>query len=261
MLRSLIFVPAKEKMLQKISNMEADAVIIDLEDSVEDADKGNALIRVKQYLSANSLSQSVYVRLNSGNYEEEAKSLSRIGNVGFMLPKFEDVRAYSKCEGIWDAHSVIALVETPMGIVNMNSIASCSWVDAVAFGAEDYTCMVNMENTPESLYYQKSRLNTYCKAYKKLSFDTPSFCVDDYEKFKKEVDSAVSLGFSGKLLIHPKHIEYINQAFGSCDIPSLKKIVDQYDEAGLAVLVIEGRVYEKMHIDRMRRIIKENSKI
>lgn len=259
MLRSLMFVPAKEKMLQKIPNFDADAIIIDIEDSIEQYDKKDALSRVEQYLCEHNNSQRIIVRLNSNNYIEEATILSKIKNIGFMLPKFENVNSFIVCENIWHNHFTIALIETPLGIVNIKSIASCNWIDAVAFGAEDYTCIANMENCTETLYFHKNYINTFCKAYNKLSFDTPSFSLNDFEQFKNEVDSSVSLGFDGKLLIHPKHIEYINNAFIKKDVSTLERIVKQYEESGKAVLVIEGKVYEKMHINRLKKIIQEHN--
>ena len=258
MTRSLIFVPAKEKMLSKIENMEADACIIDLEDAIEPVDKADALKRVVVFLEKTHAKQQLYIRLNSENYQNEAMTLSKYEKVGFMLPKFESTFFYTKCEELWKTHPVIALVETPMGIVNINEISSCHWVDAVAFGAEDYTCKTNMVNSVETLYYQKSRLITYCKAYGKSVYDTPSFQINQEDAFHAEVDAAVILGFDGKLLIHPKHIEYINIAFSASDLDSMKAIIKQYEDSGKAVLVIDGKVYENMHINRMKKIIKEN---
>lgn len=258
MTRSLIFVPAKEKMLSKISNMDADACIIDLEDSIEAFDKEAALDRVKMFLQNADIKQEIYVRLNAERFSEEATVLSEFEQIGFMLPKFENPEFYNECISVWKNHKVIALVETPLGIVNINLISSCEWVDAVAFGAEDYTCKVNMLNSTETLRYQRSCLVTYCKAYGKPVYDTPSFKINDEEAFRAEVDSAADIGFDGKLLIHPKHISYINDVFGGADVDALKEIVRQYEESGKAVLVIGGEVYEKMHIDRMKKIIKEN---
>ncbi len=259
MIRSLIFVPAKEKMLSKINTFAADAVIIDLEDSIEINDKKDALIRVKNYLNANTLKQVVFVRLNSDNFLEEATILSKFKDIGFMLPKFENTNYYSLCENIWKAHKVIALIETPKGLININSIASCDWVYAVGFGAEDYTCSTNMKNSIETLAFHKNYLITFCKAYNKLSFDTPSFCLDNYADFKKEVDNAVSIGFNGKMLIHPKHIDYINNAFINNDIEYIKNIVEQYEKNDSAISVIDGKIYEKMHINHFKKLIKENS--
>ena len=256
--RSFIFVPAKDKMMSKIETMQADCIIIDLEDSIEAGEKEAALARVVSYLEGNTPTQQILVRLNRERYPEEANQLSRFEKVGFMLPKFEGVRSYDACADIWRTHTTFALVETPLGLIRLDETASCEWIDGVAFGAEDFTCKVNMVNSSETLRYQKSSIVTYCKAYNKLAVDTPSFKISDEDAFKAEVDDAAALGFDGKMLIHPKHIAYINERFGNADISVLKQIVQQYEENGQAVLVIDGKVYEKMHIDRFKKIIKEN---
>lgn len=257
-LRSLLFVPAKEKMIQKIPSLDCDAVILDLEDSIEQKDKENALMRVGSFLETFDRSMHIYVRLNAESFFNEMQYLHRVPNVGFMLPKFENVETYMAAEMFLRDHSIIALVETPAGLVNIRSIAACEWVDAIAFGAEDYTAKANMTNSVQALAYQKSRLVMYAKAFDKPVYDTPSFQLDARDMFEEEVLYAVNAGFDGKMAITPKHVAYINQSFGCCDVDFYKQVIKRFEETGQAVCKIDGRVYEKMHIDRMKRIIKEN---
>ena len=88
-----------------------------------------------------------------------------------------------------------------------------------------------------------------------LSF---SVRVKNKKIFEEEVQSSVDLGFDGKLAINPKHIESINKAFNSYEIELIKNIIKIYEKEAKAVAVIDGKVYEKMHIDRLKRILKEN---
>lgn len=254
--RSLLFIPAKEKMLNKIKEFNADIYIIDLEDSIPEAEKKEALENVIKYLSYME-NNNIFVRINYNNYEEELKQLDKY-DIGFMLPKFESVTQYKNVSNILNKHKVIALVETPLGIVNIKEIVEQKYVDYIAFGAEDYTAKVNMINKNENLIYQKSKIVTYAKAYNKKVFDTPSFQINNDIEFQKEVNCSVELGFDGKLLIHPKNIEYINNSFGNYDLNKYKYIIDKFESSNEAVVVIDGNVYEKMHINRMKKIIKEN---
>lgn len=258
MLRSLLFVPAKEKMMSKIPALNADGFIIDLEDSINEEEKTDALKLLCSYLSEHPEWSNIYVRLNKTHFEEEAIALNGF-NVGFMLPKFETPEEYSCIDGIWNQHKLIALVETPMGIINIQQIAQCPWVNAIAFGAEDYTANVNMLNDDALLLPIKSSLIVCAKAYGKQIFDTPSFKINDQDAFEREVSTSVSLGFDGKLLINPKHIEYVNKCFADADLDRLAYIIAEYEKNGDAVVVIDGKVYEKMHINRLKKIIKENS--
>lgn len=261
-LHSLLFVPAREKMLNKIDNFSADGYIIDLEDSIGDEEKSDALTCTVNYLrSKQSSDMNIFVRLNKNNYMMEAEKIEEFRKVGFMLPKFENKNEYLDGIKIWREHKVFALIETPKGLVHVPNSAGTDWIDGLAFGAEDYTASVNMQNTYTNLYYHKNHLITYAKAYNKMVFDTPSFQIGNEDEFMHEVDSAVELGFDGKMAIHPKHIEYINNAFSCMDLAELQKIVMEYEKNGEAILVYKGKPYEKMHINRFRKIIKENGGI
>lgn len=261
-IRSLLFVPGKEKTLRKIGEFNADSYIIDLEDSIELSQKKIALETVVSKLrEVENDDYKIFVRLNKGSFLEEANRIHNISStVGFMLPKFEDVREYNAGNYIWDEHEVIALVETPKGIVNIENIAKAKWINGLAFGAEDYTANVNMENNDLYLNYPKSKIVTYAKAYSKSVFDTPSFQLSNREMFEKEVKNSVGMGFEGKMAISPKHLDYINQQFGTGDLDFMKVIVEEYEKMGQAVLMFGGTVYEKMHIERFKRVLKENER-
>lgn len=252
-----MFIPAKDKMLRKISEFEADAFIIDLEDSVEDHDKEAALKRAIEYLKLIK-KNNIFVRINADRASREILALKEIYNIGFVLPKFEEPDIYDEYKDIFFSHYVIALIETPKGIINIENVAATSWVYGIAFGAEDYTAKINMKNTPELTIYQKSKIVTYAKAYGKIAIDTPSFKLDDEESFKKETELSVDLGFDGKMVISPRHIAFVNECFSSYDIENMKRIVEIYESEGKAVNVIDGVVYENMHIQRFKNIIKES---
>lgn len=255
--RSYLFVPANEKMLGKIPGMKADAYIIDLEDSIEASEKDNALNRVISFLETYH-GKKLYVRVNADRIEKELSSLSGFDGIGIMIPKVENEKAYDAHKQFLSKHEIIALIETPKGIVNVDNIAKAEWVDMLAFGAEDYSASMNMKNSLDLLMFAKSKIVNCAKAYGKAVIDTPSFQISDIDKFEKEVNLAVDMGFDGKMLISPKHIDFINESFKSNDIEFIRRIVDKYEADGKAVNVIDGVVYEKMHINRMKKIIKEN---
>ena len=233
------------------------AYILDLEDSIIPDDKAIALRLVSNFLSENNTHKG-YVRINADNYEAELNELAKY-ETGFVLPKFENPEYYENSLDILKEHDVIALVETPLGVINIERIAKTRWVNAIAFGAEDYTAAVNMENRIDFLQYQKSRLVTFAKAYNKFVYDTPSFKLDDVNEFRREVDNAVALGFDGKLAISPKHLAYINESFRRYDLTYIKSVIDQFETSGLGVVVIDGFIYEKPHIERLKRILREHN--
>lgn len=258
-IKSLLFVPAKDKMLAKIPQMNADAFIIDLEDSIPEEEKEEALNRTVTFISGLASAANIIVRINSNHAERELFKLSGFSEIGFMLPKYEKSNPYNEHKDLLQGHYTIALIETPSALINLDDITQVDYLNALAFGAEDYTAKVNMENNIDYLAFQKSMLVTYAKARELQVFDTPSFKLDNEAEFEREVKNAVSLGFDGKMAISPKHIQFINESFGTSDLDYLKSVISRYEADGNAVVVIDGKVYEKMHINRFKKIIKENS--
>ena len=255
-MRSLLFVPAVEKMMNKIVGFSADGYVIDLEDSIPLANKQDALKSLIVFLKTRP--ENIFVRLDSALIDDEIKALKNYDFVGYMLPKFDNPSVYEKYAGEFSRRQMIALVETPQGMVNVGNIAACEWIDALAFGAEDYTSCIGMVNNAEMISNARSRIVMFGKANRKFVYDTPSFILNDSEALATEIQLAKDMGFDGKLAINPKHVPVINEIFKSCDVEYIRTIIERYDTVGEAVQVIDGKVYEKMHIDHMKRILKEN---
>lgn len=258
-MRSLLFVPAKKKMLNKITSFNSDAYIIDLEDSILSSEKEMALIEVKEYLKQGN-NAKIFIRLDKNLMSEQLRELNDESFCGYMIPKFEFPEEFDEHLSLLRNKEIIALVETPRGLVNIASIAKSTFVQSIAFGAEDYTSSVGMKNCAECLNYQRSRLLMYGKAFGKKVYDTPSFILDDIDGFTKEVQLAVDMGFDGKLAINPKQVETINELFQYYDFDYIKYVIKEYEESGVAVLKIDNKIYEKMHIAHLKRILKENNK-
>ena len=255
MYRSLLFVPSVTKMLQKIPSFTADSFIVDLEDSISEDNKEEALDSLVSFLSTNH--RNIFVRLDRNHMYEELRALKSLGIEGLMLPKFEDPSDFDDYIPYLECLKIIALIETPLGAVNTDKIAACRWVDALALGAEDYTASIGMKSTPEFLMQVRSRLIMYGRAYDKCIYDTPSFETKDMGKLECEVKLSRDMGFDGKLAINPKQIDPINRLFVSYDYDKLQYLIDEYEKAGKAVVMIDGMPYEKMHIKRFKKIITE----
>lgn len=255
--RSLLFVPAKENMLRKISELHAGAYIIDLEDSIKEDGKDEALDILCNFLETHKENRNIYIRVNNNRLSRELERIREYSNAGIMFPKFEEPQKYYEYERYLLNRRVIALVETPLGIINASQIASCPWIEALAFGAEDYTTAMGMKNDLQLLMYAKGALLVAAKANKKNVYDTPSLQISDMSILETEVQNAVDMGFDGKLAIHPKQIEVIHKRFNYIDNKKINEIINEYDNAGSAVVVIEGKVYERMHIEQLKKNIRD----
>lgn len=257
MLRSLLFVPSKAGMLRKISTLDADAYILDLEDSIAPDMKPQALKDAPGFLET-CPEQKIYIRLDRAFLAEQIEALKEYRFDGYMLPKFERPEEFAGFEQEFSRRSNIALVETPMGMVNLKEIAGCSWVKAVAFGAEDYTAAVNMENRAEYLTGIKSRIVMFAKAFGKCAVDTPFMNLKDDGRLLEEANISADTGFDGKLAVHPKQCRVINEVFMRRNDPEfMREVIRIYDDSGGGAVSIGGKIYEHMHIARFRKILEQ----
>lgn len=253
---SFLFVPANEKMLAKIEKVKADAVIIDLEDAVLPEDKDKALWLVDSFLQTYSYHIDIFIRINPLRMKRELEVLNKYKIKGYMLPKTETKDDVENLKRLSQDKQIIALIESPKGIINISEIVGYSGVDMAAFGAEDYTTQCGIKNTDEFLVYPKSKMVAYAKAYNKPVIDTISLNITSEEDFMKSAQNSKDFGFDGKLAIHPMQVDIINQVFAD-DIKYFKYVVNEYEKQGKGVLNLDGKVFEKPHIDAMRRIIEE----
>ena len=256
-MRSILFVPSKAAMLSKINTLDADAYILDLEDSIAPDMKPQALKDASGFLET-CPEQRIYIRLDRAFLAEQAEILRAYSFDGYMLPKFERLEDFAECEQEFSRRSNIALVETPAGMVNLKEIAGCSWVKAIAFGAEDYTAAVNMENRAEYLTGIKSRIVMFAKAFGKYAVDTPFMNLKDNAKFLEEANISADMGFDGKMAVHPKQCQVINEVFMRRNNPDfMREVIRRYEESGGGAVSIGGKIYEQMHIARFRKILEQ----
>ena len=257
MYNSILFVPATEKLLPKIEECSANMVIIDLEDAIPDNEKTSALCILKTFLEEYSYSKDIYVRINCNRLREEIQVLNCYDIKGYMLPKTESVSDIEKISCIANKKNIVALVETAMGIINIGEIAKSDKISMIAFGAEDYTTQCKIKNDSLFLAYPKSKIVAYSKAFNKPVFDTISLNITDKELYRKEVYDSYNYGFDGKLAIHPMQIDIINEIYHNIDIEYYKHIIYEYEKNGQGVLNINGKVFERPHIEQIKRKLKE----
>ena len=257
----LLFVPANEKMLLKSKSLTPDGFIFDLEDSIPGNQKTKALHSLNTFILENisSKKNTWLVRLNSDNIEKETEVLDCPAIDGFMIPKFESGSQTAFLERMKTKKKIIALIETCKGVEEVHNISCINTIDAIAFGAEDYCAQRNMVAKKEYLVPIKSMLLNSCIANNKLIFDTPSFQIRDEKAFQDDVGESVSLGFHGKLAIHPNQIEVIQKEFGYHDIEYIETVIDLFEQRGGGVMEYDGKVYENPHIKRLKKILLEHN--
>ena len=133
-IKSLLFVPATEKFLAKSDMINADAVIYDLEDSIAEGNKEQALQLLENFLARVQQKVRTYVRINRKRENIELARLDKYKFDGYMIPKYESDAFVDQNRMYIKNRDIIALIETPMGLVKIEDIVSSPAVTAVAFG-------------------------------------------------------------------------------------------------------------------------------
>lgn len=267
-LRSVLFTPGNNmRMIYKIPTLAADAVVLDLEDSIPMAEKDTARVFIRDSLGvAGSGAADVYVRVNglmTGLTAEDCEFVVQKGLAGIVLPKVEAKEEVIEAERIIgelerkrgiEAGSItlIPTFETAKGIINSYDIATSSKrVIAVGFGAVDFTRDMGTSLSKEGteLFFARSYCAIAARAAGVQALDTVFIDLADKEGLIKDAQLAKQLGFKGKFLIHPSQIEIVNRIFSPSakEIEYAKKVVAAFKEAeakGLGAASLEGRMID-----------------
>ncbi len=196
----MLFVPGgNEKMLIKGLSLDVDSLILDLEDSVAPDKKAMARAAVVEALkTANFVGKEKVVRINSlksGYGRSDIDAVIKGNPDTLLLPKVnqpQDILDYDSAiveagqrEGISPENiRTIALIETPLGIVNVDAIAAVSLrMSGLLFGAADYTHETRGKITPNrfELYYPMIRILLAARVAGVDAIDTPYFDIRDPE--------------------------------------------------------------------------------
>jgi citrate lyase subunit beta/citryl-CoA lyase len=272
----MLYVPANSwRMINNAPGEGADAVILDLEDGCPMPEKETARVFARDsipMLKEHGL--DVFVRVNSLETELTGTDIGYVvvkGIDGIMLAKTESEEAVNEVDRLLreeekkkglvpESVAIMALIETPRGIMNIRGIIEASKrVVAVGFGAGDFSREMGAgmgvsKLTPEEYFpmvlYARSAMAVAARAAGIQAIDTPFFgLIIDLEGLAKESEKVKLLGFSGKQLTHPRHVGVVNRVFAPAagDVDFAKRVVAAYEEArtkGLGATTVGGRMID-----------------
>lgn len=256
---SLLFVPANRPALfQTARDSGADGIILDLEDGVAEADKGSALDNALSWLESND---RAVIRVNGSGtpwQREELERLSSRGEVTVMVPKVESVKDVQVvAEALGAGSAIIATIESARGLVQLSEICSAPGVLRVGFGNVDMATDLGVSATDKAaLEYSRSAVVVHSRAYGLAApFDGITLDVKNEAAVMTDAAYAASMGFGGRICIHPAQVQSTNEMFR----PSLSqlewaaRIVKS--SHGSAVQVVEGQMVDKPLVERARRVL------
>lgn len=276
-LRSLLFVPGdRPDRMVKAMDLDADALILDLEDSVSSARKSDARDAVADLLGHARRRTALFVRVNPLDGSDFVHDLDALaGSIidGLVLPKaagaasiVELVRRLEE-RGMGHVKILPVATETPAAVFQLGSYgAVADHLHGVTWGAEDLPAAIGATTAREAdgSYtppYELARSLTLFAAHaagvEAIETVYPNF--RDRDGLAGYAARAARDGFTGMMAIHPTQIEIINGAF----VPSVeavaeaRDIVAAFDAApGKGVLQIGGKMVDAPHLKQARRILQ-----
>lgn len=282
-LRSLLFVPGdSERKFAKAKGCDADALILDLEDSVAPSNKDIARNLVAGYLANDSeRSWQFFVRINPFDTDLTDRDLAAIvrpGLGGIILPKAngaEDVVALGErldrleqLAGIAPGTVKIAVVatETPRAMFNLGSYAPAHpRLAALTWGAEDLAAAIgatsNKDESGEwtSPYVHARALTLFAAAAAEVApLDTLYADFRDTAGLERDCRRSRRDGFIGRLAIHPDQVATINAAYAPSakEVAHAQRIVDAFAASpGAGTLGIDGKMVDIPHLKAARKIL------
>ncbi len=287
-LRSMLFVPGdSEKKLAKAFSTQADALILDLEDSVSHERLPLARQMVCAYLSDHPRGrQAAWVRINPLHTEFALHDLAAVmpGRPdGIVLPKPLNAQhmvqldhflsALETREGIalGSTRIIPITTELPGALFELNTYAGASQrLAGMTWGAEDLATTVGAssnktDNGEFDFTYQLARsLCLLAASHARVqAIDTLSVDFRDEAALRKEVLRARQAGFTGKLAIHPDQVLPIHECFQPSDaeLTQAQRIVDAFAQAqGAGAVQLDGKMVDKPHLKQALRLLELASK-
>jgi citrate lyase subunit beta/citryl-CoA lyase len=280
-MRSWLFAPGNEpRKVKKVASFGADAIILDLEDAVPNADKVATRPMVRDAVREIQ-GPLVCVRVNglaTGLTAGDVDGVAVEGLDVIVVPKTETpedvlavdamVAAAERREGLPAGRvRLLPLVETARGVLAASAIAGASpRVVTIALGSGDFTRdlelpVIRWSLEGRELAWARAKLVVDVRAAgRPRPLDGPYIAVRDAEGFVADCRVAKSLGYQGKILIHPSQVEAANRAFAPDpdEVAFCRKVIETFTAAekqGSASITVDGIFVDYPIVEKAQRII------
>ncbi|WP_417579504.1 HpcH/HpaI aldolase/citrate lyase family protein [Pelagibacterium sp.] len=260
-LRSLLYVPAdNERFIAKAHERGADAIILDLEDSVRPAHRDAARNALPASIrAAGQAGAKVFVRITTQTPNEDAAAAATAD--GLYVPKASrgsiDVLAAAS-PGL----PLFALIEDPMALLEANAIAAHPAVAGLAAGGEDLATALGALPDPDVLRTPKLLIHYAAKAHQKLSFGLFRTVADytDLAAIEDAAKEARRHGFDGASCVHPSAVPILNGVFAPSleEIDWANRVLAAAEKAAAGAFSLDGRMIDAPIISRARAIVSRS---
>ena len=281
-LRSLLFAPGNHpRKLEKVGEFGSDAIVLDLEDAVADAEKSAARETVRAALPTYSEPTIVFVRVNgaeTGRLEDDVRATICADLDGLMVPKVESPETLPELDrlltelehecGLPGGHvRLLALVETARGLVRCDEIALSAppRLLTLVFGLGDFSVDIGVDLTADAteLLYGRSRVVVAARAARlRPPLDGPYLDLQNVQGLVADTLRSRQLGFQGRVVVYPPQVEHVQRAYSELspeEAERARRVVEAFGQAeagGSASIQVDGRFVDYPIYERAREKLR-----
>ena len=282
LIRSWMFVPGhRQRMIDKALSLNADAIMLDIEDGVAPNEKDAARKNIADSLGREQTpgSPARYVRINAighARMDADLDAVVRPGLEGLVCPKVDTVEEVRKVDAILNEKEpknklekgrvkLLIAIESPRGLLNAPAIAAASdRIVGLIFGAEDFGREIGLptvrEGEARDLIYARSAIVVAAAAAHVQPVDGVWVDLNDSDGLLGFAKQSRQLGFSAMSCIHPSQVDAINTIFSPTaeEIEYCQKVLQAFEEAnarGDGSIAFGGQLIDRPIVERARRAV------
>ena len=271
--RSVLYMPAaNERALEKAKDIQADALIFDLEDAV--APDSKEVAREQACAAAASSeygNRELTIRCNGLDTpwgRDDVLAAAAAGPAAVVIPKvdgssyLDEISELLNQGGAPSSTQIWAMVETPIGILHVEEIARHERTSVMVMGTNDMAKELRASITADrqALLPYLAMCLLSARAAGVAILDGVYNDIKDESGFKDVCVQGAEMGFDGKTLIHPNQVAPTNEIFSPSldELDFYRRIIEEFEAAekeGRGVLTVDGKMIENLHVDEARRAL------
>jgi citrate lyase subunit beta / citryl-CoA lyase len=282
LIRSWMFVPGhRQRMIDKALGLNADAIMLDIEDGVAPNEKDAARKNIAESLGREKSpgSPARYVRINAighARMDADLEAVVRPGLEGLVCPKVDTPEEVRQVDAILNEKEpkngldkgrvkLLIAIESPKGLLNAPAIAAASARNiGIIFGAEDFGREIGLpavrEGEARDLIYARSAIVIAAASAHVQAVDGVWVDLNDSQGLLEFARQSRRLGFSAMSCIHPSQVEPINTVFSPTaeEIDYCQKVLQAFEAAnarGDGSIAFGGQLIDRPIVERARRTI------
>jgi len=264
--RSFLFVPANrpERFVKAIAS-GADAVILDLEDSVPLQDKGTARETVRQALPGLPPEALVVVRINSPQTPagvQDVQALAGLqGLAGLMVPKCESPADLQLATDTLSGLPLLPIIESAAGYLALRQIALTPQVCRLVVGHVDFLADTGISCSPDQRELDALRFEVaMCTRAGQLApaVDGVTVAVEDEAAIRTDTERAIRFGMGGKLCIHPKQVPVVHATFAPtpAQIDWAQRVLSAMAASAGSAVQLDGKMVDLPVVLQAQRLLE-----